>query len=332
MKIPLLLLLANIGVSAKAQDTLKRSNPMPKSYPTIKLVTIQKDYFGDSDYKMFSKDKSLQEEGELSGARFKINAIIPVYSKNRLTLTAGVLYTNQSIVHYKKLGSSDDHYQKQETTKNDFDALFSMMYVGRLWNKPIIHNATLVLGSTNFFGIKKMSGLLSSSLMLKRDLTTMSMIGLAVTLDKSSLFPVIPVYSYWHKFSNSEWEIDAVLPQKVLLRRSNVLNGWLTIGSEIRNDSFFLKQEAEGSYRSGNYEWSSNEIFSSVGYEYLLGKNFLLGIKGGYRNSLTTRLIKVNENFNHYKSRTSVASTFFNMNMSFVLPTPGLKDAARAKK
>ncbi|MGY0038199.1 hypothetical protein [Pedobacter sp. NJ-S-72] len=182
-----------------------------------------------------------------------------------------------------------------------------------------------MLGRSNFFNIKKLSGSLSSSLILKQNASALSIIGLYVNLDRSTILPFFPMYSYWHKFSNSLWEMDLLLPQKLIARRSGVLDGWLSTGVELTNNSFFVKQDEEGKYRSGNYEWISNEINSYVGYEHMLGKSFLFGVKGGYRNTLTTRLIKVNENFNDYKSRTKIGSTFFNMNVSYVIPNSKLR-------
>ncbi|KEQ30476.1 hypothetical protein N180_09245 [Pedobacter antarcticus 4BY] len=323
MKIPLFLLVAQLSISAKAQDTLKYSTQTTIPYPAFKRLTIQQDYFGNSDYKISNKGGELQEQGEVSGSRFKINGAIPIYKKNRFSLIAGVLYTRQSINHYKKVDDMNNQYQKTETKYSDFDALLSATYIGKLWNKVLITNGTVIIGSTNFFGIKKINGLVTSTLVIKASASTISTLGLSLVLDKSSLVPVIPVYSYWHKFSGSDWEIDAILPQKLIFRRSGVLNGWLSAGAELRNDSFFLKLDGDGVNRSGNYEWISNEIFSNIGYEYLLGKNFLLGIKGGFRNTLTTRLIRVNDKYDDYRAKTKIASTFFNMSLSFVLPSPG---------
>lgn len=325
MKIPLLLLVVQLSISAKAQDTLKNNNQTSTPYPAFRNLTIQQDYFGKSDYKIYNKRGEMQEQGEVSGSRFKINGAIPIYKKDRLSLTAGVLYTRQSINHYKKVDDINNQYQKNETKYTDFDALLSATYVGKLWNKMLITNGTVIMGSTNFFGIKKINALVTSSLMIKASASTISTLGLSVILDKSSLVPVIPVYTYWHKFSASDWEIDAVLPQRLILRRSGVLNGWLSAGTEIRNDSFFLKLEEDGLNRGGNYEWISNEIFSNIGYEHLLGKNFLLGVKGGFRNTLTTRLIRVNDKYDDYRAKTKIASTFFNMSLSFVLPAPGAR-------
>ncbi|QNK62980.1 hypothetical protein H7F33_00185 [Pedobacter sp. PAMC26386] len=320
MKIQLLcVFLVQFAFSATAQDSLLKSKPAQESYPVRKLVTIQKEYYGNSNYKLSSKDDVQKGEGEFSGERLKISALFPVYEKNNFKLSAGANYTRTSFSYYGK-EAPDALYNKGKTAKDDFDALFSAGYQNTLWGKPIFYNATVIMGSSNFFNIKKLSGSLSSSLVLKRGAATFSTLGLYVNLDRSTILPFFPVYSYWHKFTNSLWEIDLVLPQRVMARRSGVLGGWLSTGVELTNNSFFLKQDAEGQYRAGNYEWISNEINSYAGYEHLLGKNFLLGIKGGYRNALTTRLIKVNDNFNDYKSRTKIASAFFNMNVSYVIP------------
>ncbi|MBB5639327.1 hypothetical protein HDE68_005270 [Pedobacter cryoconitis] len=329
MKVPLLLFsLMQFTIAASAQDSLLKSKPVQESYPVLKLVTIQKEYYGDSDYKILSKGDEHKGEGEFSGERLKISAAFPVYTKNKIVLSAGATYTRTSFSYYSK-ETPDALYNKGETVKNDFDALFSAGYQSKLFNKPVFYNATVMMGSTNFFNIKKLSGSLSSSLILKQNASTLSVIGLYVNLDRSVILPFFPMYSYWHKFSDSFWEVDLVLPQRLIARRSDVLGGWLSTGVELTNNSFFLKQDADGQNRAGNYEWISNEINSYIGYEHMVGKSFLLGIKGGYRNTLTTRLIKVNDNFDDYKSKTKIGSTFFNMNVSYVIPNSKL---AKPKK
>lgn len=332
MKIPLLLLLTQITISAKSQDTTGRSKPVQKSYPVFKYLSIQKDYFSDSDYKLHAKDGSVQEQGEFSSERLRVSAFIPVYSKNSLSVSAGVVYTRQSMTYFNQLQPDPVMYQKAKLATNDVDGLFSFVYKGMLFNRPIINNVTLITGSTNFFDIKKVSGLLSSTMIMKMSASTVSSLGLILNVDKSSIFPVFPVFSYWHRFSGSLWEMDFLLPQKMMFRRSGVLDGWLSTGVELNGSSFFTKQGAEGSYRAGNYEWVSTEVYSNIGYEYLLGENFLFGIKGGYRNAITTRLVKVNDSANDYKSRTKLGSLFFNFNMSFVLANSKLKNGKARKK
>ncbi|MBB6497909.1 hypothetical protein [Pedobacter cryoconitis] len=329
MKILFVLLFFQIAVSANAQDSLMKSKTIPESYPALKYVTIQKDYFGDSDYHLYSKGNDSQQEGEFSGNRLRINVLVPVYSKQRLSLSAGMVYTRESVSYYRK--TTNESYGKGEFAKNDFDALFSAKYRGVLWNKPFVLGGTVILGSTDFFDVKKLSGLVSAFLVLKANANTISSVGIFANLDKAAIFPAFPVYTYWHRVPGTFWEIDMILPQKIIFRRSGVLNGWVSAGAELVNSSFFLKQNAEGAYSAGNYEWVSNEINSYIGYEHLLGKNFLLGIKGGHRNSVTTRLTRVNENSNNYKSRTNISSSFLSMNLSYVIPNNKTKKTVPTK-
>jgi len=303
--------------SLSAQDTIEKTKPFQKRYPSFKLVTIQKDYFGDSDYKVYSKNGDLEHEGELSSNRFNISAIIPLYSKNKLSMHAGITYTRESTAYFNKTAA--DLYHKSHWNTNDFDAAFSVMYKGKLFNRPIFHRVSVLFGSSNFIGIKKLTGSFSTSMILKASSETLTTLGAFVNLDQSSLVPFFPLFSYWHKFNNSLWELDAVLPQKMIFRRSGVLNGWVSTGVELNGNSFFLKQDARMQFRAGNYEWLSTDIYMHLGYDYLLGKNLLLGLKGGYKNSLSTRLIKVNEKVNDYRSRTKISAPFFNINAAFVI-------------
>lgn len=323
MKIPLLLPMVFAVVIVRAQEPAVQNKPVQESYPVLKFVTIQKDYFGDSDYKLHSKSKENLGEGTFSGARLRISAMIPVYSKGKLSMVAGAIYTRESNSYYQKTNESGDYYHKGELVRTDMDGLFSVIYNSTLFGKPLINRGTVILGSTNFFDVKKLSAMFSSSVMMTANAATVSTLGMMLSLDGSAIFPFIPVFSYWHKFSNSAWEMDAVLPQRVLLRRSGVLNGWLSTGIELNGTSFFVKNDV-GNGRK-NYEWLTNELYTNIGYEHLLGKNFLLGIKGGYRSSLSSRLVKVNETFKKYESRTGFGSSFFSMNASFVIPNSKLR-------
>jgi hypothetical protein len=310
MKFTVLILLITFTTALQAQQ-----NRYPSA--TSKLITIQKDFFGDADYKRYSKNGELQQEGELSEQRLKIAAVIPLYSKNQFSITTALSYTRSNLSYYHK--ETSGLFNKSTFSTDDFDAALSGMYRATLFNKPMVNTATVVLGSSNFFNPKKMTGLLSSSLVLKATATTLTTIGIAVNLDGSNLVPFFPLFSYWHKLNNSLLELDMVLPQRIMLRRPGIFNGWLSTGVELTNNSFFIKQEAEMQYREGNYEWNSNDINASVAYERFLGKKILVGLKGGYKSSLTTRLLKVNDKIDNYKSRTKIAAPFFNVNMGFVI-------------
>lgn len=320
MRIPLSIVFLSliIGADVHAQDTLLKSKPNAPVYPVFRNITIQKSYFGDADYKLFSKEGELQREGELSEERVRISAIIPLYSKNQWGMAVGAVYTRENLIYFNK--STDGLYRKEKLNTNDVDATFSVTYTSMLFKKPVVYGATVVLGSTNLFDVKKISGFVSSALVMKATPVTVSTLGLILNVDQSSLFPLFPLFSYWHRFDHSLWELDAVLPQKVMLRRSEVLKGWFSTGIEFNGSSFFTKQDQEMQYRGGNYEWISNELYFNAGYEHMLGKNFVLGVKGGYRTSVTTRLVRVNETINDYKSTTKIGAPFFNVNLSFLLP------------
>ncbi|PYF74946.1 hypothetical protein [Pedobacter nutrimenti] len=319
----LLIPVFGMSIATRAQDSLKKT--VPKIYPLVRNLSIQKDYFGDSDYKLYSKDGDVQGEGRFSEQRLRISAALPVYTKNRWSMTASLNYTRENFRYYTKSG--EDLYRKSDFNSNNFDALFSVGYRNFLFKKPVVYTATLIAGSRNFFDVKKLSGMVSASLILKATPVTVSTFGLLVNIDQSSLFPFFPVFSYWHKFSGSAWEINTVVPQKVIFRRPEVLHGWLSGGIELGGNSFFTGSTLSG--QQGNYQWVANEMYSHVGYEYLFGKSVLLGVKGGFRNTISNRLVKVNERITNYESRTAVSSAFFNLNLGFILP--GSKAATRRR-
>lgn len=202
MKVPLLFLFTQLSFSAYAQDSLRDKNSVPEGYPIVKLLIIQKEYFGNSDFKLFAKDRQEQEKGEFSGARLRIFGMLPAYTKHNFSIIVGGTYTREQLSYYRNTSPASPNYEKGKINKDDFDVVFSLGYNHTLFGKMVISRASVTMGSSNFFNVKKLAGTLSSSLILKRSANTISVLGLMGNLDQSTILPVFPVYSYWHKFDN----------------------------------------------------------------------------------------------------------------------------------
>ena len=64
--------------------------------------------------------------------------------------------------------------------------------------------------------------------------------GVLVLLDPSSIIPMTPTFSYNHKFENSKWDFDFILPQRILFRRQLSENGRLGMGTELNSENFYI--------------------------------------------------------------------------------------------
>lgn len=323
MKLLLLSTLSLVTLNAFGQLSMKRLRPEDEGYPMLKKVFIQQDFFSNADYTLKTKTGERQD-GELGQNRFRLFANENLYSKGKFNVAATMVYTYESFRYYRNVDAPGDVYQKHQFSTNDFDLMASLSYRDSLFNRPVVYNGTLVLGSRNLFNIKKFSGFVSSALVFRKGLRTVYTLGLLVNVDPTNIVPVFPIVTYWHRFEHSPWEVDVVLPQKFILRRSNVLRGWFSAGAELTSASFFNKSGQFDVSTNGNYEWTSNEIQAGIGYEHLLGKSLLFGVKTGYRGRISNRLNKVYQPFDQYVAKIKNNSGYLSLNAAFIIPNSRL--------
>lgn len=47
----------------------------------------------------------------------------------------------------------------------------------------------------------------------------MMTVGIIAMLDPTSQIPFFPLFTYNHKFKDSNWEFDAILPQRLIFKK-----------------------------------------------------------------------------------------------------------------
>lgn len=166
-----------------------------------------------------------------------------------------------------------------------------------LFKKPIIYNATVsVDGNEDSF--QRLKGFASAIIVLKRTPSTTITVGALALLDPSSIVPMTPLFTLNHKFKDSKWDFDFILPQRLLFRRELMENGRISLGTELNSESFYLNLKT--SNLNGVYELNQLELKSGITYEYCFTPKIIAFAKVGFNNVLSTRITEKGERTNKY--------------------------------
>lgn len=296
---------------------IKDSIPAVKqqSYPLEKPFILQYDRINNAEYTTKDRNGQILNEGKAQVSRFRAFGSFKIYQKEKLTLSTSLLYTHENITNYTR-NISENPLTKSTFNTNDVDLMINGFYRSTLWNRPLIHSASVIIASPNVFDVKKVFAMVSSSVVFVKGPQTRYTLGLALALDLSAIIPVLPVVTYWHRFDNPLWEVDIVLPQKAVLRRAEFLKGWFTVGTELYGNGFFT---TESTNLQGNYEYRYTELYSGIGYERLVGK-LLIGARTGFRSTIQGRMLKVYNRNNDYLFDTKNSTVpYLNLSVSLAM-------------
>ena len=145
----------------------------------------------------------------------------------------------------------------------------SASYFASLFGRPFLLSADVSVDGWNE-GWGKLQGRFVAAMIFKRGNKTGISVGLAaMTLGK---IPVMPVFSYWHRFDNPDWSVDITLPSQLYLRYQ-IKNQRISVGSSMTGDNFYLHTDL--SELPSVCYYSEVVIKPEVLYEYIINKHFL---------------------------------------------------------
>lgn len=208
------------------------------------------------------------------------------------------LNTENSIANYTL--NNDFHYHSET---------LSVGYYSKLFNKIMVYSANIsVDGSEEHF--ERIRGLATATMVLKANAKTKMAVGIVGIIDPSAQIPVIPTFSYEHKF-NDGWIVDVILPKKVLIKKNIMSNARISLGTEMDNTSFYIYDSEK------RYEFRQLEINSGFIYEQKLG-HFIGTVKTGVRLTPNARIFEKTESFkNYFFEASSKPSFYFNVGLSY---------------
>lgn len=191
----------------------------------------------------------------------------------------------------------------------------SSTYFSTLFKKAVIYNASVIVDG-NDEGFERVKGLVSLSFIMKRTERTTITLGAFVFIDPTSQIPFFPTFSFTHRFKNSPWEVDFILPQRLLIRRQIGDYGRISVGSTFGSSGFYVNVDAPNF--PDVFEYSQLEINSGVIYEHLLASNLIVTVKGGLTNFISNRLTEKGEaNKDFIYENEQDATGYFNVGLSF---------------
>lgn len=245
----------------------------------------------DFDSELFGENF---QEGEIKAQRnFKAAMNIPIYKTKRYGLT-GLLNYQFNELEFDNIETTDITLFEQNGIVNfhNFSAAVSSTYFSTLFKTPVIYNASIVVDG-NDKGFERVKGLVGFSLILKRTARTTMTLGAIVFVDPTSQLPFFPTFSYSHRFKNSKWEMDFILPQRLLFRRFVGENGRFSIGSSFGSTGFYVN--VDNPNFASVFEYSQLEVKSGIIYEHRFN-DFLIGtFQGGLQNFISNRLTEKGE-------------------------------------
>ena len=269
-------------------------------FPTTRILDVQYEQLGPTNYdsKLFG---NRFEKGRIeSHDRLKVAINVPFFSSKskRFVLTSSLRYKYETYEFgdiYKVNSTIPFTREKEEI--HFFAAALSATYIATLFNKPIIYNATATVDG-NQDNVQRVKGFVTANVVLKRTANTTITVGALAMLDPSSIIPLTPLFTYNHKFENSKWDVDFILPQRILFRRGLLENGRISLGTELNSESFYLNLNTES--LKGIYELNQLELKSGITYEYRFSSKIIGMVKAGMNNVVSTRITEKGERTNRY--------------------------------
>jgi len=272
----------------------KTTQGIKEKFPRTRILNFE---YGQSLSRDFDSELFDQEfqEGEIKAQRnFNASANIPIYKTRKWGLTASGNYQFTEF-EFEQLENNlaNSFFQQNEILNfHNFSASLSSTYFSSLFKKPVIYNASVIVDG-NDEGLERVKGFAGITFILKRTQSTTLTLGAIVFIDPTSQIPFFPTFSYNYKFNNSKWELDFILPQRLLFRRPIGENSRISIGSTFGSTGFYANINSPGF--ADVYEYSQLEIKSGVIFEHRFSDYLIGTFEGGLQNFISNQLTEKGE-------------------------------------
>lgn len=313
-----LLLVANIAIS---QDTIpdfkkEAQRQIRAEFPRTRILNFEYNQSFSRDFESELFGNNFQE-GEIESQRsFNAAVNLPFYRKKKLVLTASADYDFNEFKFngLENISVASPFEQNGTIDFHNFSTAVSATYFSQLFKKPVIYNTSLIADG-NDEGFQRLKALLGASLVMKRTDRTTITLGVIVFVDPTAQIPFFPTFTYNHKFKNSEWEFDFIMPSRILFRRPVGINGRLSLGSTFGGNGFYVNVNSPNF--ADVFEYSQLEISTGLIYEHRVAHNIVVTAKGGMTNFISNRLTEKGEpNKDFIYKNTQDGTGYFNVGFS----------------
>ncbi|HXB09223.1 MAG TPA: hypothetical protein VNW04_18995 [Puia sp.] len=325
---PFSILLLAISLPAAAQqsnpDSLRKMRDdltmqAALRYPALRMASVQLETIGGAHY-----TSSLQGKDFLHGrmdrqTSLKAGFTYPVFTAGTQELSLGVVYQSQetglrnTINELNQFHVSDGEYDFRNLTLSA-----NYRRTDTLFHKPVLWGGTVLTKFSLQSSFVRAIGLVYVRVPLKTTRTTRIAVGLVGAIDPSSLIPVIPSFSYWHRFAGSPWEISLDLPTHLFVSRSVFSRGLLSLGTEL--DQNTLLRKMDGPYPlQGGLALRDLDLKTGFTLEFPLFRKMLIGCSGGLLTTMSYRIQDPGKPNNQYIAKINRdPAPYFNVHIALL--------------
>jgi len=268
-------------------------------YPMLRMATVQVESTGGTHYTSRLQGKDFLQGTIRSKTVVRATFGHPVYTSGRQELSFFVAYNSQETV-LKNTTNQIPQYRIGDGTYTLQNLSLALNYkrTDSIFNKPVIWGGTVRTTFSLQSSFARATGLVYAMVPLKTTRTTRISAGLVLSIDPSSTLPVIPAFSYWHKFTGSPWEISLDLPTRLLLRRPVFSKGLLSFGTEL-TEMTLLRKIDQAPFQGG-MAFRNLDLKNGFTLEYPVSGKVLIGCGGGLLYTATNRVLDPGKSNNDY--------------------------------
>jgi len=285
----LLLVLPMFTMSAQVDsDSIKRktAKAITTRFPSTRFLDFQYEQFSGSDYTSKLYDLPYEKGSVQSQKRFKAAINLPIIKKEKWTLSGSARYKFEGF-DFENVENFPTNALPITHTETEnfhfFSTGLNFTYFSQLFGKTFVYNASVTAEGSNG-GYERINGTIIGSFLLKKTERTTMTAGLLLNSSNTSFSPILPTFTYEHRFRNSQWTLDLILPKYVYMRRPLLDKGRISIGTSFDGESFYVYPHQSG-YKEV-YQFNRNEIKSGFIYEYMLSKKIITTFRAGLNTTL----------------------------------------------
>jgi len=287
-------------------------------YPTARMAMMEVESAGSAHYTSQLYGKAFLKGSMRPKSTVRAWFNIPVYTSGSQELSVLAAYNSQEMA-LKNTVNQTPQAQVNDGTYTIQSLSLGLNYkrTDTLFHKPVIWGGTLLTNSSLQSSYVRATGVVYGAIPLKTTRTTRIFAGLAVAIDPSNIIPVIPTFSYWHKFGSSPWEINIDLPTRALLRRTLFSKGLLSFGTELTQRT--LLRKIDQLPFQGGFAFKDLSLKNGVTLEYPVLRKVLIGCSGGLLYTAQYRMVDPGKRINDYVVGVKRdPSPYFNISISFL--------------
>lgn len=314
----LLCLCATAQETRKVQDSVRKV--ITDKFPRTRTFDLQYRAYAPSDFESELFDQKYVKGRITDHQQWKAAMNFTLVQKQRWNVSANVDYRYESFnISDPELLSDQIGPFSENEGYHYIGATIGAMYYASLFKKPIIYIAAVTADGSQK-DVERLKGTIGATLLLKRTERTVIGLGFVILIDPASPVPAAPVFTVDHKFRNSNWSLDLILPQRLLFKRPVFSNGRISIGTELSGDGFYMYSDNPD--YANVYDFRQLELRSGLTYEHCIAKGFVAYAKTGIANMFNMRVSERGVNTNDYiLSANQNATGYLSFGLSYNLPS-----------